>query len=252
MNSLFSSWEFALWDGQALSLSDAALRIAVAAILGLVVGIDRKFKRKPIGLRSYMLVAIGAACFAMLSLDLSHVASEDEALSGADVSRVIQGLIGAMGFLGAGAIIQSGEKVVGTATAAAIWCVGAISLAVGFGFFGYAILVTLAAFMILAVLGYIRARLRDDLKGEFLVEEHDVGNPTRGKTTRYDLTRQDLFVGRTSFRTNSTFLLLAFQATSKMSPISGTLPTIVSMPRFTSIWARVRLLTPRRQASRTM
>ncbi len=181
MSSLFGSVESALWDGKALGFADAALRITVAALLGLVVGIDREFKRKPIGLRSYMLVSIGAAVFAMISLELSHFANEEEALSGADISRVIQGLIGALGFLGAGAIIQSGDKVVGTATAAAIWCVGAIGLAAGFGFFGYAILLALAAFMILVVLGYIRARVRDDMDGELLVEEREQDGTEPGK-----------------------------------------------------------------------
>ena len=83
------------------------LRMACAMLAGAVLGLDREVRRRRIGVRTYMMVSLGAAVFALIAMEMAA----DAEISGfaADPSRVLQGLIGGLGFLGAGAIIQ-GEK----------------------------------------------------------------------------------------------------------------------------------------------
>lgn len=130
------------WAGNYVPLGEGLLRLVVAALCGLALGFDREAKRKPVGMRAFMLVTVGAAGYAMVSMELSvsfRVQGNDATV---DPSRVIQGLVGAFGFLGAGAIISSQGKIQGVATAAAVWASGAIGIACGLGFLLLALLLT--------------------------------------------------------------------------------------------------------------
>lgn len=111
--------------------------------LGLLLGLDREIRHAPVGMRTFALVAVGSAVYTMLTLRLGHVSAEKDALS-VDPSRLIQGLIGGIGFLGAGAIIgnTSGDRVRGIATGAAIWVAGGIGVACGLGLYAEALSVT--------------------------------------------------------------------------------------------------------------
>lgn len=144
---------------------EACLRLGAAAAFGLFLGIDREMKHKPIGMRAYMLVAVGSAAFSIITLEIGAMAIRTEGISDVDVARVVQGIIGGIGFLGAGAIIQSGGSVQGTGTGAAIWCVGAIGLACGFGLYAFAAMVTFLSLTILVGIGLLRQQfsaLKDD------------------------------------------------------------------------------------------
>ena len=115
------------------SLPDAAevtrvmVRLLLAALLGGIVGYEREHKGKAAGLRTHMLVAMGAALFVLVP--------ERGGMGIADMSRVIQGVVAGVGFLGAGAIIKrhSEEQVQGLTTAAGIWMTAAIGVACGLG-----------------------------------------------------------------------------------------------------------------------
>jgi len=150
--------------GEYVSLLEAVARLAMAAGLGLVLGLDRELKNKPVGVRSYMLMALGAAGFSLLSMEL--VLSSVSVQQGVtiDPSRVIQGMIGGIGFLGAGAIIQREAGVRGMASGAAIWVAGAIGMACGFGSYHLAVAITAIAAFILIVLGFLRRWLDLDEK----------------------------------------------------------------------------------------
>lgn len=124
------------------------LRLGVAAFCGMLIGWEREAQRKEAGLRTHMLVGLGSAAFmlAILELGIREDGGADVAI---DPSRVYQGLIGGIGFIGAGAIIQSQGKVHGLTTGAGIWIVGAIGVACGQGAFVLAVIVAVLAVVIL-------------------------------------------------------------------------------------------------------
>lgn len=137
------------------SLPDAAevtrvmVRLLLAALLGGIVGYEREHKGKAAGLRTHMLVAMGAALFVLVP--------ERGGMGIADMSRVIQGVVAGVGFLGAGAIIKrhSEEQVQGLTTAAGIWMTAAIGVACGLGREAIALLATLLAIVILVMLPHV-------------------------------------------------------------------------------------------------
>jgi putative Mg2+ transporter-C (MgtC) family protein len=139
-------------------------RLVIAALLGGILGYERESKGKAAGLRTYMLVAIGAAFFVMVP-KLSGMS--DDA-----VSRIIQGLVTGIGFLGAGSIIKARDEaeIKGLTTAAGLWLTTAIGIAAGLGRDATAILGTILAFIILSFLPKVERRgIREDLKsnGDF-------------------------------------------------------------------------------------
>jgi len=121
------------------------VRLIVAMIFGAVIGIQRERAGKPAGLRTHMLVALGAAVFV--------IASGEFGMNPDSISRVIQGLVTGIGFLGAGAILKLYERraVEGLTTAAGIWMTAALGVAVGLGRFGLALVATLLAWMTLSL-----------------------------------------------------------------------------------------------------
>jgi putative Mg2+ transporter-C (MgtC) family protein len=122
---------------------DTLGRLLLAAVLGGVVGTEREISGKPAGLRTNLLICVGAALIGELSLAMGSEGSGDP---GRMAAQVVSGI----GFIGAGTIIQSRGKVVGLTTAATLWVVAAIGLAVGLGAYvqavGTAVLVLIALF----------------------------------------------------------------------------------------------------------
>lgn len=129
------------------------VRLTVAAVLGGLVGLNRELRGKPAGLRTHMLVAVGAALFVVASLN--------ESMQIADVSRVVQGVAAGIGFLGAGAILKIGEErqIRGLTTAASIWMTAAIGVAAGLGQGGLAVVAALITWLILGVLTAVERRI---------------------------------------------------------------------------------------------
>jgi putative Mg2+ transporter-C (MgtC) family protein len=111
-----------------LGYDDVLLRLGAAVLVGAFIGFDREIRNKPAGLRTMALVALGSAVFVLTAL--GGGATPDSA------SRVIQGIVTGVGFLGAGTIIrgQSEESVRGLTTAASIWLASAIGIACGLAF----------------------------------------------------------------------------------------------------------------------
>ena len=140
-----------------------AVRLLVAVALGAVVGYERERHGKTAGLRTHMLVALGVA--------LVIVSAEQTGIGAADMTRVLQGLFAGIGFLGAGAILKLDEKerVTGLTTAASIWATAAIAAAAGLGRETTAVLATVLAYIILAVLLRLERKMEtrggDDARG---------------------------------------------------------------------------------------
>jgi putative Mg2+ transporter-C (MgtC) family protein len=112
---------------------EIALRLGLAVLFGGLLGLDRELRGHSAGLRTHMLVALGAAVTTIIAFELYEtMAAQDEA-GGADPLRIIEGVIAAVGFLGGGAIIRGTGEVQGLTTAANIWVCGAVGLACGAG-----------------------------------------------------------------------------------------------------------------------
>jgi putative Mg2+ transporter-C (MgtC) family protein len=133
----------------ATQITRIILRLLVAAVLGGLLGYEREQQGKSAGVRTHMLVAIGAALFVLIP--------QQAGASTADLTRVLQGLIAGVGFLGAGAIIMGTKQVEtrGLTTAASIWVTAAIGIAAGMGRESTAILSTLVALFVLSVVPWI-------------------------------------------------------------------------------------------------
>lgn len=119
-------------DFQALTLFDAVFRLIMAMLAGGIIGVDREFKKKPAGLRAFIIITVATAAYAISAMEMAV----DFAVSGdasVDPSRHYQGILGAFGFLGAGAIIQGRGGFAGIATGASIFAAGAVGTAIGFG-----------------------------------------------------------------------------------------------------------------------
>lgn len=121
------------------------VRILIAAILGAIIGLEREYHHKSAGLRTNVLICIGAAVFTIISKEMAAGASDS-------LTRIAAQIVTGVGFLGAGAIIQDRGGVHGLTTAATIWLVSSIGMACGAGLFKLAILTTIIAIFILLML----------------------------------------------------------------------------------------------------
>lgn len=137
------------------------VRLGAAAILGGVLGLERERQQKPAGLRTHMMVALGAACFSLAALGMERAARDGwtgEIRVVTDPTRVVQGIVGGIGFLGAGAILRDHGQVEGLTTAGSIWLVGAVGIAAGAGNYVLAALASILALVILWLIGHAEHR----------------------------------------------------------------------------------------------
>ena len=128
------------------------LRVFAAVLLGAVVGIERERAGKPAGLRTHMLVSLGTAVVV--------IACQDSGMSLDGQSRVIQGIVTGIGFVGAGTILKLNEQreIQGLTTAAGLWMTAAIGVAVGLGILGVAVIGTLITVLVLVLEHFINSR----------------------------------------------------------------------------------------------
>ncbi len=134
-------------------LTRIMLRLLVAALLGGLLGYEREAHGKAAGVRTHMLVAIGGALFVLVP--------QQAGASISDVTRVVQGLVAGIGFLGAGAIVKGGSSrdVRGLTTAAGVWMTAAIGVAAGLGREATALLSTLLALAVFELMPHVVRRL---------------------------------------------------------------------------------------------
>lgn len=109
------------------------VKYLVTFLVGLIFGIEREIKAKPAGMRTHILVAVGALTFTLVAIDFF----------GAEAARIVANLIVGIGFIGAGTIMKYEEKVIGLTTAASLWLVTAIAMAIGTGQYNIAFLSTM-------------------------------------------------------------------------------------------------------------
>lgn len=114
------------------------LALVVSVVLGGLIGLEREINGKPAGLRTNIIICLGAAAFTMVS---KHLGVD----YGTGAGRMAAGIVTGVGFLGAGALIQEGSGIHGLTTAASIWLVASIGISCGAGLYGLAVVVTLLA-----------------------------------------------------------------------------------------------------------
>jgi putative Mg2+ transporter-C (MgtC) family protein len=130
------------------------LRIFVAAALGGSIGLERELRERQAGLRTHLVVSVGAALFTLVSA--YGFASFDGKV---DPTRIAAQIVSGIGFLGAGAIIRQGLSVRGLTTAASLWLVAAIGMAAGAGYWDGALIATLGALLTLGPLRVVAFRI---------------------------------------------------------------------------------------------
>jgi len=140
-----------------LGYVDVFLRLGAAVLSGALIGFDREIRDKPAGLRTLTLVSLGSAVFTLTALD-SGIGVDS-------TSRVVQGIITGIGFLGAGTIIRgkTEESVRGLTTAASVWLSAAIGVACGLAYWSLVLIASLFGLLVLALEG-LEARIKSAVK----------------------------------------------------------------------------------------
>lgn len=127
------------------------IQIVVAYVLVLPVGWERERSTQIMGLRTFPLVAVASCAYVLIAVAVVGPAEDAQ-------SRIIQGLMTGIGFIGGGAILKDGDTVRGTATAASVWTVGALGAAVGYGRYEIAVLLALINFLTLRLMSPLKQR----------------------------------------------------------------------------------------------
>lgn len=147
MEVLWQSWhQGAGWDDNA---AQSILRLTVALLLGAVIGYDREVRGRAAGLRTHMLISLGAALYTLVAVEATE--------RNPDLAAIVKGVATGIGFLGAGTILKrhAADQIEGLTTAAGVWLTGAIGFAVGVGWLIPAVTAVLLAVFTLRVVTWI-------------------------------------------------------------------------------------------------
>ena len=157
-----------------LSDSEIVLRLVLSVVLSGLIGMERQMHRRHAGLRTHILVSMGSCLIMLTSLYVFDIYKDIVAL---DPARIAAGVITGIGFLGAGTIMRDKEGIRGLTTAASLWVVAGLGLAVGCGFWKAASLATALALIVLLFLRYAE----DTVFGKFAKEDTDSETDSESK-----------------------------------------------------------------------
>ncbi len=157
------------WSVPGLDIADIAIKLGLAAILASFLGWERGRSDKPAGIRTMVLVSVGAATFVLLGAHVMEANMTGEVIR-TDPTRVLAYVISGVGFLGAGAILHSKKTVKGLTTAASIWVVAAIGASCGLGEYALAIMVSVISFVSLLIPWVYTAITKEEMHDE---DDHD-------------------------------------------------------------------------------
>lgn len=151
-------WQSVLWN--------TVLPLLAATGLGALVGYERETVHQPAGLRTHMMVGLGACSFTIIALALFRELAAGDTDAAMDPIRIIEGVVGGIGFLGAGSILRSGGEIRGITTAAGIWVMGAIGAACAVQAYAIAVSTAVLALITLAVVRRVAGNhAEEDEKG---------------------------------------------------------------------------------------
>ena len=188
-----------------MRIYDVAIRLALAVIVGGLIGYEREMKNRPAGFRTHILVCVGAAVTSMIQLysiqDTINMILLNPSLESAlkaDIGRLGAQVITGVGFLGAGTILRDKGAVKGLTTAASIWTVACIGLAVGLGYYYLTILSTVCVFIVLVILKKFETRFIDKTKEIKLRIQHIDTSDSVHKIVQY-LKAKEIMVKKIDF-----------------------------------------------------
>ena len=151
----------------ALSWEEVLARVALAAALGAVLGLERELRDREAGLRTHLLVSVGSALFTIVSAyGFREFLASGASVVRADPTRIAAQIVTGIGFLGAGAIIRQGLSIRGLTTAATLWVVAAIGLTAGAGYYSAAAITTLLVIVSLWPLRIVTHRVMSRFRPE--------------------------------------------------------------------------------------
>lgn len=134
-------------------------RLLLAFLFGSIIGFERENKQTSAGLRTHILVCMGSALIMLVSLRIFDLYSQHTSV---DPGRIAAGVVTGIGFIGAGTIMRSAERVRGLTTAASVWVSSAIGLAVGCGYISAAFATTVLSYLVLAALKRFEEKRRSN------------------------------------------------------------------------------------------
>ena len=156
-----------LFDVPTLHWAEVLLRLGLAAVFGGALGLERELREREAGLRTHLLVSVGSALFTIVSAyGFREFLNSGESVVRADPTRIAAQIVTGIGFLGAGAIIRQGLSVRGLTTAATLWVVAAIGMAVGAGYYSAAATTTIVALIALWPLRMLAWRIVRRFRGD--------------------------------------------------------------------------------------
>ena len=139
-----------------MSNNQIIIRLGLSVILSGLIGLERQIHRRTAGLRTHILVCLGSCLIMLTSLYIFDIYKDVVPL---DPARIAAGVITGIGFLGAGTILRAREGIKGLTTAASLWVVAAIGLAVGCGFYYAAVVTTVLTLGVLLFLRYMEGMI---------------------------------------------------------------------------------------------
>jgi putative Mg2+ transporter-C (MgtC) family protein len=154
----------------AITELDIVIRLCLAFVAGGIIGFERSSRRQVAGLRTHILITLGATCLMMLSIWLPQQFHQ-----GADPGRIAAQVVSGIGFLGAGAIIRLGNNIKGLTTAASLWLVAAIGMVIGAGMYIAALTAEALALITLVLLNRIELRIFPEERVKMLEIHYDHG-----------------------------------------------------------------------------
>lgn len=143
--------------------SEIAVRLVWAVVFGGLLGFEREWQGKHAGLRTHMMVCLGSATVTLIGFEIyvSSTQGSAETTTRLDPLRILEAVVGGLGFMCAGAILQRGSALRGLTTAGSLWLTGAIGIAIGGGQYVIATLATLLGLVTLFVIGRMERRFLD-------------------------------------------------------------------------------------------
>lgn len=150
-----------------IEITDMLLRMGLSLILGGIIGFERERDSQPAGLRTHMILVVGACLTMMLSINIADQA-------GTDPSRMAAQVVSGIGFLGAGAILRYGYNVKGLTTATTLWTMAIVGMSVGMGYYLVATITTIVIIAVLSVLEVLEKKfVRINVIRNIIVDVHD-------------------------------------------------------------------------------
>ncbi|HQZ11804.1 MAG TPA: MgtC/SapB family protein [Devosia sp.] len=171
MEQLTEVWNDVTTSFQATPPLVAAARLLVAAILGGIIGFEREVNARNAGLRTHILISLGACLFALLAFEIIEFSVTIEGDHSADPLRLISSVTSGVAFLAAGSIIVTGGKVKGLTTGAGMWMAGAIGLACGIGKIGLAAMACVFVLLTLTVVTRLKRGIVEDAETEIAKDD---------------------------------------------------------------------------------